>query len=64
MGECGIRGGYSELVNFNPEVQSMLLKSISAKLCPTVVGQVTRKLYKDAESKRKPKLFLRLAWML
>jgi alanine transaminase len=40
MGECGIRGGYAELVNFDPEVQSMLLKSISAKLCPTVIGQV------------------------
>lgn len=40
MGECGIRGGYAELVNFDPDVQAMLLKSISAKLCPTVIGQV------------------------
>jgi alanine transaminase len=40
MGECGIRGGYSEVVNMDPQVKAMLLKSISAKLCPTVIGQV------------------------
>lgn len=39
MGECGIRGGYAELVNIDPEVMAMLQKSISAKLCPTVIGQ-------------------------
>merc|ERR550519_2992859 len=39
MGECGIRGGYSEVVNMDPEVMAMLQKSISAKLCPTVIGQ-------------------------
>lgn len=39
MGECGIRGGYAELCNIDPAVNAMLNKSISAKLCPTVVGQ-------------------------
>merc|ERR1712241_1241147 len=39
MGECGIRGGYAEVVNMDPDVMAMLQKSISAKLCPTVVGQ-------------------------
>eukprot|EP00096_Caligus_rogercresseyi_P009820 TRINITY_DN3417_c0_g1_i1.p1 TRINITY_DN3417_c0_g1~~TRINITY_DN3417_c0_g1_i1.p1 ORF type:complete len:529 (-),score=164.11 TRINITY_DN3417_c0_g1_i1:129-1715(-) len=39
MGECGIRGGYTEIINFDPQVKAMLLKSMSAKLCPTVVGQ-------------------------
>eukprot|EP00092_Neocalanus_flemingeri_P012259 GFUD01013215.1.p1 GENE.GFUD01013215.1~~GFUD01013215.1.p1 ORF type:complete len:501 (-),score=171.14 GFUD01013215.1:302-1804(-) len=39
MGECGIRGGYAEVVNMDPEVMAMLQKSISAKLCPTVIGQ-------------------------
>ena len=39
MGECGLRGGYAELVNIDPDVKAMLNKSISAKLCPTVVGQ-------------------------
>ena len=39
MGECGIRGGYAEVVNMDPDVKAMLMKSISAKLCPTVIGQ-------------------------
>jgi len=39
MGECGIRGGYAEVVNMDKDVMAMLQKSISAKLCPTVVGQ-------------------------
>merc|ERR1719333_284847 len=39
MGECGIRGGYAEVVNMDPDVKAMLMKSISAKLCPTVLGQ-------------------------
>ncbi|KAL0128405.1 hypothetical protein PUN28_003583 [Cardiocondyla obscurior] len=40
MGECGIRGGYGEIINMDPEVMKVLLKSISAMLCPTVLGQV------------------------
>ncbi|XP_011337892.1 alanine aminotransferase 2 isoform X2 [Ooceraea biroi] len=40
MGECGIRGGYAEIINMDPEVMKVLLKSISAMLCPTVLGQV------------------------
>ena len=35
MGECGLRGGYSEICNMDPAVKSLYLKSISAKLCPT-----------------------------
>lgn len=40
MGECGIRGGYGEFVNMDPKVMAILQKSISAMLCPTVLGQV------------------------
>lgn len=40
MGECGIRGGYAEIINLDSEVMKVLLKSISAMLCPTVLGQV------------------------
>ena len=40
MGECGIRGGYAEIVNMDTAVMAMLQKSISARLCPTVLGQV------------------------
>lgn len=39
MGECGIRGGYCELINVCPDVKAALNKSISAQLCPTTVGQ-------------------------
>ncbi|KAK2144732.1 hypothetical protein LSH36_735g01034 [Paralvinella palmiformis] len=39
MGECGYRGGYCEAVNMDPDVFAMLMKSISAKLCPSVSGQ-------------------------
>ncbi|XP_067130690.1 alanine aminotransferase 2-like isoform X2 [Centruroides vittatus] len=39
MGECGLRGGYCEIVNVLPTVMEVLVKSISAKLCPSVMGQ-------------------------
>jgi len=39
MGECGLRGGYTETINMDPNVMAMLQKSISAKLCPTILGQ-------------------------
>ncbi|ENN78579.1 alanine aminotransferase 1 [Dendroctonus ponderosae] len=41
MGECGLRGGYAEVINMCPQVKAMYLKAISAMLCPTVLGQVT-----------------------
>ena len=34
-----IRGGYAEVVNMDDDVMALLQKSISAKLCPTVLGQ-------------------------
>lgn len=40
MGECGLRGGYSEVVNLCPDVKTMYLKYISSMLCPSVLGQV------------------------
>lgn len=45
MGECGLRGGYAELINLDPQVKAMYLKSISAKLCPTTLGQVSYDLF-------------------
>lgn len=39
MGECGLRGGYVELINLDPQVKAMFIKAISAKLCPAVTGQ-------------------------
>ncbi len=40
MGECGLRGGYVEFHNLDPEVYVLFKKMISAKLCSTVLGQV------------------------
>ena len=40
MGECGLRGGYGELVNFDPAVRAIFYKMLSAKLCCTVLGQI------------------------
>lgn len=39
MGECGIRGGYAEIINMCPDVKAMLLKAISAQLCSSTIGQ-------------------------
>lgn len=41
MGECGLRGGYCEVVNFNDDVRAILYKGISSWLCSSVLGQVT-----------------------
>lgn len=40
LGECGIRGGYMELINICPKVRAMLAKSLTASLCSTTAGQV------------------------
>ncbi|XP_075248812.1 alanine aminotransferase 1-like isoform X2 [Convolutriloba macropyga] len=40
MGECGIRGGYAEFINFDSEVMTELKKLKSAQLCSAVSGQV------------------------
>ena len=39
VGECGHRGGYMELVGFDPAVVEQLYKFVSIQLCPPVVGQ-------------------------
>jgi alanine transaminase len=39
IGECGQRGGYFELVGFDPEVEAQIFKFISIMLCPPVLGQ-------------------------
>ncbi|KAK4474964.1 hypothetical protein MN116_002067 [Schistosoma mekongi] len=41
MGECGLRGGYCELLNFPEDVQQQLYKCLSARLCSTLLGQLT-----------------------
>ncbi|XP_044735261.1 alanine aminotransferase 2-like [Chrysoperla carnea] len=39
MAEGGIRGGYTEITNFHPQVRAQLLKNISASYCPNIHGQ-------------------------
>lgn len=39
-GECGLRGGYMELHNMDPNVIDELYKIASINLCPNVPGQV------------------------
>ncbi|OOQ85194.1 putative alanine aminotransferase, mitochondrial [Penicillium brasilianum] len=39
VGECGHRGGFFELVGFDPQVQEQIYKLVSIGLCPPVVAQ-------------------------
>jgi len=39
VGECGHRGGYFELVGFDPEVAAQIYKFVSIMLCAPVIGQ-------------------------
>lgn len=39
VGECGHRGGYFELVGFEPDVAAQIYKFVSIMLCPPVIGQ-------------------------
>lgn len=42
IGECGIRGGYMELVGISKDVMEILERYMSSKLCANNVGQVKR----------------------
>jgi aspartate/methionine/tyrosine aminotransferase len=44
FGECGRRGGYMELVGFDPKVVEHIYKLASSGLCSTVNGQVMMSL--------------------
>lgn len=37
---CGLRGGYSEIVNLDPAVKIEFKKLVSTQLCPSVLGQI------------------------
>jgi alanine transaminase len=54
MGECGLRGGYAEIINMDPKVMAILMKSISATLCPTVVGQAAMDVVVNPPRKGEP----------
>lgn len=54
MGECGIRGGYCELINIDNDVRAMYQKSISASLCATTVGQAAIDVVVNPPKKGEP----------
>ena len=37
---CGLRGGYIELVGFNDQLRSRVKTYLSARSCPSTIGQV------------------------
>eukprot|EP00798_Chlamydomonas_sp_ICE-L_P005748 gene5748-6041_t len=39
-GECGLRGGYMEMVNIHPDTVAQMYKCASINLCPNTVGQI------------------------
>uniref|UniRef100_A0A672QXJ9 alanine transaminase n=1 Tax=Sinocyclocheilus grahami TaxID=75366 RepID=A0A672QXJ9_SINGR len=47
MGECGLRGGYMELVNLDPAVKQYASRLFSTRSCPPVVGQIALDLMAD-----------------
>lgn len=44
LGECGLRGGYVELHNFQPEVVAMIHKLQTIRLCSNSMGQIAMDL--------------------
>lgn len=54
MGECGLRGGYTEVINMDPSVKAMYLKCISAMLCPTTLGQSAMDVVVNPPQKGEP----------
>jgi len=41
LGECGVRGGYAVLENFDAEVMAQLVKLKSIELCSNTIGQLS-----------------------
>lgn len=54
VGECGQRGGYFELVGFDPEVQAQMYKYVSIQLCPPVIGQCLVEMMVNPPRKGEP----------
>ncbi|RHZ62152.1 putative alanine aminotransferase [Aspergillus thermomutatus] len=54
VGECGHRGGYFELVGFDPLVAAQIYKFVSIMLCPPVIGQCLVELMVNPPKKGEP----------
>lgn len=44
QGECGLRGGYFEMLNLDPEIVNEIYKTASVMLCPNTMGQLAMSL--------------------
>jgi alanine transaminase len=51
LGECGYRGGFAEVLNFDPQVKGQLWKLSSIQLCCNLNGQVMMSLMVDPPRK-------------
>lgn len=54
VGECGHRGGYYEMVGFDPEVVAQIYKFVSIMLCPPVIGQCVVELMVNPPKEGEP----------
>ncbi|KAL4780270.1 pyridoxal phosphate-dependent transferase [Aspergillus varians] len=54
VGECGHRGGFFELVGFDPLVTAQVYKFISIMLCPPVIGQCLVQVMVDPPKEGEP----------
>lgn len=54
IGECGRRGGYMEVLGFDPEVVAQIYKLQSSQLCPNLDGQVMTDLMVRPPQKGEP----------
>ena len=54
VGECGHRGGYFELVGFDPEVAAQIYKFVSISLCAPVIGQCLVEMMVNPPKKGEP----------
>lgn len=53
-GECGIRGGYMELLNIDHEVKAQILKLSSIMLCSSTIGQLGMELVLNPPTENQP----------
>ena len=53
-GECGLRGGYVELLNIDPEIKAQLLKLSSIMICCSTIGQLGLELVLNPPKPNQP----------
>ncbi|KAG5841992.1 alanine aminotransferase 2-like isoform X1 [Anguilla anguilla] len=54
MGECGLRGGYMELVNIDPPVMNVLHTLLATVACSSLIGQIALDIMADPPQEGDP----------